>query len=116
MFSFGLWNSYTMLLMALFFNGLFQGPVWPALCKSVCAWYPDLRLNSVIGFLSTSGFIGGFTGTAVAVKLQTCKSPSKNQYHNQHYSVCECLFVCEDFESFFENKKNLHVAAEGWKA
>ncbi len=74
MFTFGIWGgSYAMLLVVLVFNGLGQGPIWPALIKAVCSWYPNEKLNSVIGLLSTSVFVGGALGTAVAVHLQSSK-------------------------------------------
>lgn len=63
-----------MLLVVLCFNGLAQGPCWPAFCKAVCAWYPNEKLNSVVGFLSTSVFVGGALGTAIAVHLQSSTS------------------------------------------
>ena len=71
MFTFGMWNSYTMLVVIMFINGAMQGPCWPACCKAVCAWYPDARLNSIVGFMSTSVFIGGALGTYLAVQLQS---------------------------------------------
>jgi len=71
MFTFGLWNSYFMLLVIMLINGGMQGPCWPACCKAICAWYPDAKLNSTIGFLSTSVFVGGAAGTALAVYLQS---------------------------------------------
>ncbi|CAL8143717.1 unnamed protein product [Orchesella dallaii] len=70
MFTFGAWNRYSLLLLTMFINGITQGPCWPAICKAVCAWYPDQQLNSVIGVLSTSVYVGGAAGTALAVHLQ----------------------------------------------
>ncbi|CAG7835331.1 unnamed protein product [Allacma fusca] len=71
MFTFGMWESYGMLVFIMFINGAMQGPCWPACCKAVCAWYPDAKLNSIIGFMSTSVFVGGALGTALAVQLQS---------------------------------------------
>lgn len=70
MFTFGIWNSYFLLIFTMFLNGLTQGPCWPAICKAVCAWYPDQSLNTVVGVLSTSVYVGGVFGTALAVHLQ----------------------------------------------
>jgi len=87
MFTFGIWSSYIMLLVVLAFNGLAQGPCWPAFCKAVCAWYPDQKLNSVIGLLSTSVFVGGALGTAIAVHLQSGKMI-------KHCSISVNLLTC----------------------
>lgn len=70
MFTFGAWNRYFLLLLTMFINGITQGPCWPAICKAVCAWYPDQQLNTVVGILSTSVYVGGLFGTALAVHLQ----------------------------------------------
>lgn len=70
MFTFGVWQYYSLLLITMFINGITQGPCWPAICKAVCCWYPDQSLNTVIGILSTSVYVGGFFGTALAVHLQ----------------------------------------------
>jgi len=48
-----------------------QGPCWPSCCKAISTWFPSTQLNSVIGLLSTSVFIGGAGGTALAVHLQS---------------------------------------------
>lgn len=54
----------------MFINGAGQGPAWPSCCKAVAAWFPDSRLNSIVGFLATSVFVGGAFGTASAVYFQ----------------------------------------------
>lgn len=69
MFSFGSWDNYGVLLVLIFINGAAQGPVWPACCKCISAWFSDLQLNSVFGFINTAAFGGSIIASGLAAYL-----------------------------------------------
>lgn len=48
------------------FIGFFLAPVWPASARMLSSWFPDSKLNSVFGMISTATYTGGMGGTALA--------------------------------------------------
>lgn len=66
MFSFGSWDNFLMLLLLIFINGAAQGPVWPACCKCISAWFSDHQLNSVFGFINTAAYGGSIIASGLA--------------------------------------------------
>jgi len=66
MFSFGSWDNFGILLVLIFINGAAQGPVWPACCKCIAAWFSEHQLNSVFGFINTSAYGGSVIASGLA--------------------------------------------------
>ena len=66
MFSFGSWNNFAILLLLIFINGAAQGPVWPACCKCMSAWFSDNQLNTVFGLINTSAYGGSIIASGLA--------------------------------------------------
>lgn len=69
MFSFGSWDNFGILLVLIFINGAAQGPVWPACCKCVSAWFSDHQLNSMFGLINTSAYGGSIIASGLAAYL-----------------------------------------------
>ena len=61
---------YLMVCFCLFINGAAQAPIWPACTKILSAWYPENRLSSVFGTISTAPYAGALLGTALAIYIQ----------------------------------------------
>lgn len=66
MFSFGSFDNFGILLVLIFINGAAQGPMWPACCKCISAWFSDCQLNSVFGFINTSAYGGSIIASGLA--------------------------------------------------
>ncbi len=56
--------------VCLFIAGAAQAPLWPACTKVLSAWYPQDKLSSVFGIISTSPYVGALAGTALAIYIQ----------------------------------------------
>lgn len=67
----GSWNSLLAPMILLAICGAAQGPAWPACCKCLAAWFPDRRLNTVFGFMSTSAYAGSMAATGLALWLHS---------------------------------------------
>lgn len=69
MLAFSASGRYAFSLLCLLASGAAQAPIWPACAKVLSAWYPDTRLGSVFGAVSTAPYAGAVAGTALAVYL-----------------------------------------------
>jgi OPA family glycerol-3-phosphate transporter-like MFS transporter 1/2 len=56
--------------LCLFVSGAAQAPIWPACTKVLSAWYPQNKLSSVFGIVSTASYVGALGGTTLAIYIQ----------------------------------------------
>jgi sugar phosphate permease len=68
--SFWFWTTSLCLLV----NGAAQAPIWPAKTKMLSSWFPESKLSSVFGLVSTASYVGALVGTGIAVYIQVTKA------------------------------------------
>ncbi|XP_023332873.1 putative glycerol-3-phosphate transporter 1 isoform X2 [Eurytemora carolleeae] len=62
-------SSFSTLVLALLFTGVFLAPCWPACSLLLSTWFPSSKHNFVFGLINTATYSGGLGGTALATAL-----------------------------------------------
>lgn len=66
---FGKIDNYDAMVVLVIVSGVFQGFVWPSLCKISYFWIQDSRLNSFFGLLSIAEYCGSLLANYLALFL-----------------------------------------------
>ncbi|XP_046746988.1 putative glycerol-3-phosphate transporter 5 isoform X2 [Diprion similis] len=69
MLLFGQTDNYDVMVVLLVVSGLFQGLIWPSLCKVFFFWIQDSRLNTFFGLLSLAEYSGSLMANYLAIFL-----------------------------------------------
>ncbi|XP_046619747.1 putative glycerol-3-phosphate transporter 5 isoform X2 [Neodiprion virginianus] len=69
MLLFGKTDNYDAMVLLLVVSGLFQGLIWPSLCKVFFFWIQDSRLNTFFGLLSLAEYFGSLMANYLAIFL-----------------------------------------------
>lgn len=70
MISMGFFDMLWPICICLFISGAAQAPLWPACTKVLSLWFPEDRLSSVFGTVSTAPYVGALAGTGLAIFIQ----------------------------------------------
>lgn len=67
MLLFGKINNYDAMIVLVIISGVFQGLIWPSLCKVFFFWIQDSKLNTFFGLLTLAEYFGGLLANFLAV-------------------------------------------------